>query len=348
MAPAPNTAANTAAPAHTNTAALGLALAAGALLVLGGVAYACFLLVGRARRAQLARRSLPHPHPSSSNPTSRVSSDNSIEKGREKGPRPLVLPAKLAAARKYEEEGKAPRRMILSPLFQLPVYDLEDLGKGAFPVHAGLSWRASLHAMGAAAAQVRQSVDLERKEVDEDEDDVPLATLRRSASRSPDFSTDSPTVATPRTPFAPPAAHTKVVEIIQSRGASPDIVVSDCGALPSCASSSSSLASDADADAALLQVPPMSWTAPRAPDDVVHVLGTASQQPPAKRQRQRRGQDEGRQVRKKGSVTKLVAALGDISNAIRLRPELPSAPASPKREKGRAATREGGRKENAV
>lgn len=121
-----------AADVKINQTVFAFALAAGALIVLGAVAYICFLVVGRYRRQHVD--------------TGLQSADTAVEARRP--PRPLILPAKV------EEAGKAPRRMILSPLFQLPVYDLEDTDKSAFTEHAGHSWRASLHAMGALGAVV--------------------------------------------------------------------------------------------------------------------------------------------------------------------------------------------------
>lgn len=111
-----------------NQAVFGFALAAAGLIVLGTVAYVCFLAVGRHCRRRV-----------------------DVEEPVRQPPRPLVLPRKL------EEAGGAPRRMILSPLFQLPVYDLEEPGQGAFSEHVGHSWRASLHAMGIAGASVRST-----------------------------------------------------------------------------------------------------------------------------------------------------------------------------------------------
>lgn len=111
-----------------NQAIFGFALAAAGLIVLGGVAYVCFVVVGRYRRksVEVERERLP--------------------------PRPLILPSKV------EEAGRAPKRLILSPLFQLPVYDLEEANNGAFSEHANHSWRASLHAMGVGSVSVSSPV----------------------------------------------------------------------------------------------------------------------------------------------------------------------------------------------
>lgn len=280
-----------------NTAVFGFALAAGGLVVLGAVAYVCFLVVGRTRRQHLAaeeQRASLAAHP----------------------PRELVLPAKVEGA------ARAPRRMILSPLFQLPVYDLEDpdKGQGAFAEHVGHSWRASLHAMGVAGGvHVRHTVTI----AEEDDDDLPLAA-RQAALKSPrsprscsedasvDSSVDSPVVTTPPAAYELPASayhppQTKIVEVIQSRGSSPDIVVEDYAPhLRPCVSASSSVGSST-ADDTLLRVPPMSWNAPR--EEIASTAPVVLSTP--------------KQVKKKSSMKKLVSALGDISNAVRLRPELP-------------------------
>jgi hypothetical protein len=338
--------------AQINQAVFAFAFAAAGLIVLGAVAYLCFCAVGvwtRARHASDVEERIP--------------------------PRPLVLPAKV------DEASKAPRRLILSPLYNLPLQDLEDMDKDHWSAEGGRPWRASLHAMGMASSAVhfgfpsllRQLLtthqDLNQFKLESDNsalsdsqetlslapefltpklDAIPATEAKSSYHSSVNFSDDvsvimpdgayNPTAANPILPAAPnetlsfPAGGT-VVHVIHSRGSSPNIVVEDytpseCSSA-SCAgsfTSDTSLDDDGDGDGHAtidrLKVPPMSWVAPRALVDA----------PCATRENEEGAAGAEKTVQKKGSVARLVAVLGEISNVARRRPPLPSEAATLKQK----------------
>lgn len=118
--------------ARINQTVFAFAFAAAGLILLGAVAYICFWIIGRWTKS-------------------------SVEGEDNAPPRPLILPVKL------EEAGKAPKRMILSPLYTLPLQELEDQeledpDKDHWTTDGGCSWRASLHAMGMRSTLVRYNV----------------------------------------------------------------------------------------------------------------------------------------------------------------------------------------------
>lgn len=114
-----------AADVKINQSVFAVALILGVLVVLSAISYLCYYAVCRWRKV------------------------TPVEVDEKQPPRPLVLPAKV------EEAAKAPKRLILSPLYTLPLLDLEDLRKDALAVDDGQSWRASLHAMGNRSSVVR-------------------------------------------------------------------------------------------------------------------------------------------------------------------------------------------------
>lgn len=119
-----------------------------------------------------------------------------------------------------------------------------------------------------------------------------------------------------------------IVEVIHSEGSSPNIVIEDYAISDS---GSSSYLSDSDSDMSfderragtgLLKVPPMSWVAPRGPMDtplVAYSPPTAATTEPTEPDVSTKNP-----VKRKGSMSKIVAVLGEISNVARLRPQLPS------------------------
>lgn len=174
------------------------------------------------------------------------------------------------------------------------------------------------------------------------QDIPPIAPAPERPALSSSADTPSPELPTPPLPCT-------VVEVIHSYGSSPNIVVEDFAPPASDSSSSIYSTSSAESDSTFdgswartarpqrdfLKVPPMSWTAPRDPTPPPP---PPTQQSPKAQKAQKvqkaKGQaaPERNQLQKKGSMTRLVAALGEITNVARLRPKLPledAAKASP-------------------